>query len=62
MDGTIALDDVVQPINISHGYNEENISLVNNAGELPEGFYWLEVTNEKGLKKYLRFHYDDTPT
>jgi hypothetical protein len=31
-----------------------------NGDELPEGFYWLELTNDKGIKQYLRFHYEPT--
>jgi hypothetical protein len=59
MDGTVVVDASLAPQNVSHGYNELRIPLAVNDEELPEGFYWLEVTNEKGIRKYLRFHYDN---
>lgn len=60
MDGQTILDDDEQPIAIQHGYNEVNIDLEIGGFELAEGFYWIEVTNAKGIKQYLRFRYDNS--
>lgn len=46
------------PLDHRPGYNELTIPLTLNGEELAEGFYWLEVTNEKGIKQYLRFKYE----
>jgi len=60
MDGNIVIDDSNQPIAITHGYNEIEIDMIDGGSELNDGFYWLEITNDKGIKRYLRFHYDNT--
>lgn len=60
--GSVVLDGSTAspPVSVRHGYNELEISLLVDDQELPEGFYWMEVTNEKGITKYLRFHYDNS--
>lgn len=60
MDGQTILDDAAQPIAIQHGYNEVNIDLELGGTELAEGFYWMQVTNGKGIKQFLRFRYDNS--
>lgn len=60
MDGQVVIDETQQPLAISYGYNELEIDMLDSGGnELDDGFYWLEVTNDKGIKRFLRFQYDN---
>lgn len=59
MDGSVVISDVTHPASITYGYNELDLGMTISGTPIPEGFYCLEVTNSKGVKKYLRFFQDD---
>jgi hypothetical protein len=60
MDGNVVISSLTQPKNSAFGYNELTFDLLANGTELAEGFYWMEITNGKGIKQYLRFFYDSS--
>lgn len=60
MDGSTVISSATQPKTAAFGYNELKFDLVASGNELAEGFYWMEITNGKGIKQYLRFFYDSS--
>lgn len=58
--GNVVASSALFPPNIHQGYNELDLVMTNVIGEFPTGFYWLEITDQKGIKQYLRFHYEHT--
>lgn len=59
MNGSVVCSSSTQSVTVAYGYNELDIPVTVSGTPIPEGFYWLEVINTKGIKKYLRFFQDD---